>query len=326
MTDGARRRRCRWECWFFLSCASSCRGGSAWRRWWRAEGSRPTTSPSPGRRFLTSRPPKPRCVRMRFFLRCEKKRQRGPWSSSASCAAQVASRWARNAAGTPLTALSFASLPNGLPEEDTCGKCCCSAVRTDANGEGGVAVVMGVAEANVLVDTLVLRVPDAEGGEAGRCWVTLPPFGLPRAHFGVCSIGDGRVVVAGGVDATGALLDSVELYDAAARTWVEMAPLLAPRACCAALPLPDGGMAVLGGILGAPEEHVQGEGESEDGAPPFGEVYSLRRQGWLPLPSITGLEGRPLHGLSAAAVGDCIVVGGGSLADGGERCEILTAV
>ena len=239
-----------------------------------------------------------------------------------ACAAQVASRWARNAAGTPLTALSFASLPNGLPEEDTCGKCCCSAVRTDANGEGGVAVVMGVAEANVLVDTLVLRVPDAEGGEAGRCWVTLPPFGLPRAHFGVCSIGDGRVVVAGGVDATGALLDSVELYDAASRTWVEMAPLLAPRACCAALPLPDGGLAVLGGILGPPEEHVQGEGESEDGAPPFGEVYSLRRQRWLPLPSITGLEGRPLHGLSAAAVGDCIVVGGGSLADGGERWDL----
>lgn len=103
----------------------------------------------------------------------------------------IAARSERNSAGVPVTALSFGSLPNGVPEDATLGKCCCAAVRTDASGAGdcGVAMVMGVAEANVLLDTLVLRVPDVreDGSDnaLGRCWVTLPPFRVPRAHFGV---------------------------------------------------------------------------------------------------------------------------------------------
>jgi hypothetical protein len=103
----------------------------------------------------------------------------------------IAARSERSSAGVPLTALSFGSLPNGVPEDATLGKCCCAAVRTDGSGVGdcGVAMVMGAAEANVLLDTLVLRVPDVqEGGsetDRGRCWVTLPPFRVPRAHFGV---------------------------------------------------------------------------------------------------------------------------------------------
>lgn len=103
----------------------------------------------------------------------------------------IAARRERNSAGIPVTALSFGSLPNGVPEDATLGKCCCAAVRTDGSGLGdcGVAMVMGAAEANVLLDTLVLRVPDVreDGGDSahGRCWVTLPPFRVPRAHFGV---------------------------------------------------------------------------------------------------------------------------------------------
>jgi hypothetical protein len=154
------------------------------------------------------------------------------------------------------TSVENAARTTGVPEDDTLGKCCCAAVRTDGSdaGDCGVAVVLGAGEANVLLDTLVLRVPDVredggdgEGGGLGRCWVTLPPFRVPRAHFSVsyrpvklslslsvcaltfwrrcvclslrsrmqiqvCAILNGKIVVAGGVNEEGELLDSVEMY------------------------------------------------------------------------------------------------------------------
>jgi hypothetical protein len=69
----------------------------------------------------------------------------------------------------------------------------------------------------------------------------------------VCAILNGKIIVAGGVDADGELLDSVEMYDPSTRSWVDLPPLLVPRACCAALPLPTGGMVVLGGALSQEE-------------------------------------------------------------------------
>ena len=69
----------------------------------------------------------------------------------------------------------------------------------------------------------------------------------------MCAILNGKIVVAGGVNADGELLDSVEMYDPSTRSWVDLAPLLVPRACCAALPLPTGGMVVLGGALSQEE-------------------------------------------------------------------------
>ena len=239
----------------------------------------------------------------------------------------IAARADRNSAGMAVTALSFASLPNGVPEDDTVGKCCCAAVRTDGSGvgDGGVAVVMGAGEANVLLDTLVLRVPDVreDGSTPGRCWVTLPPFRVPRAHFSVCAILDGKIVVAGGVNASGELLDSVEMYDPSTRRWVNLQPLLVPRACCAALPLATGGMVVLGGALNQDAPHNPAAAplsQAEiDSQPPFAELYDVVLGKWLPLPPIPGLNGRPLHGIGAAAVGTCIVVGGGSLSDGGDE-------
>ena len=65
----------------------------------------------------------------------------------------------------------------------------------------------------------------------------------------VCAILNGKIIVAGGVNEEGDLLDSVEMYDPSTRGWIDLAPLLVPRACCAALPLPTGGMVVLGGAL-----------------------------------------------------------------------------
>jgi hypothetical protein len=69
----------------------------------------------------------------------------------------------------------------------------------------------------------------------------------------VCAILNGKIIVAGGVNEEGELLDSVEMYDPSTRSWVDLAPLLVPRACCAALPLPTGGMVVIGGALSQQE-------------------------------------------------------------------------
>jgi hypothetical protein len=145
-----------------------------------------------------------------------------------SAAAAVAARQGSSAAGLPFTSLSFASLIDGIPENRAAGKCCCAAVRTDGGGPttvggaerqgqgdrgaGGVAVVMGMGEAEECVCHLALRVPSptaaptSAAAAAGRHWVVPPPFRTPRRHFGVCTCLDGKIVVGGGLDRHGRLL------------------------------------------------------------------------------------------------------------------------
>ncbi|MNX91145.1 N-acetylneuraminate epimerase [compost metagenome] len=67
-------------------------------------------------------------------------------------------------------------------------------------------------------------------------WTTTNPWGeplaslnVPRHSFGTAEL-EGKLYVAGGVDAQGRLLDSVEEYDPAHNAWVLKAPMSAPRA------------------------------------------------------------------------------------------------
>jgi hypothetical protein len=53
-----------------------------------------------------------------------------------------------------------------------------------------------------------------------------------------------------------------------------------------------------------------GGGGGGGGGPLFAELYDVMQDKWVPLPPIPGLNGRPLHGVGAAAVGTCIIVGG----------------
>lgn len=91
----------------------------------------------------------------------------------------------------------------------------------------------------------------------------------------MCAILNGKIIVAGGVNEEGDLLDSVEMYDPSTRSWADLAPLLVPRACCAALPLPTGGMVVLGGALSQQEQEPRHSYHPSEPSP--GSSTSLHR-------------------------------------------------
>jgi N-acetylneuraminic acid mutarotase len=83
---------------------------------------------------------------------------------------------------------------------------------------------------------------------------------LPSARFehSATLLNDGRVLVAGGSDASGSFLASVEIYDPVARTWNAGASMANPRALHSATLLADGRVLVTGGVdasgvLNAPE-------------------------------------------------------------------------
>ena len=62
-------------------------------------------------------------------------------------------------------------------------------------------------------------------------WTALPPLMQPRAAAAAAVVGD-RIVVTGGVDANGALLNTTEIFDGS--TWKEGAPIPTPRQMLAA--------------------------------------------------------------------------------------------
>ncbi|QZY47216.1 serine/threonine-protein kinase [Mycolicibacterium austroafricanum] len=62
-------------------------------------------------------------------------------------------------------------------------------------------------------------------------WVQLPPLLQPRAAAAAAVVGD-RIVVTGGVDAAGKVLDTTEVYDGSG--WTQAAPMPTPRQLLAA--------------------------------------------------------------------------------------------
>jgi hypothetical protein len=64
----------------------------------------------------------------------------------------------------------------------------------------------------------------------------------------VARLADGRVIVAGGLDAMGASLGTAELFDPAASTWSSLPQMPESRAAGAAVSLPDGSVLLIGGF------------------------------------------------------------------------------
>ena len=64
----------------------------------------------------------------------------------------------------------------------------------------------------------------------------------------VAQLGDGRVLVAGGLDATGASLATAELFDPAANAWSNLPSMPEPRAGGATVALKDGSVLLMGGF------------------------------------------------------------------------------
>lgn len=74
-----------------------------------------------------------------------------------------------------------------------------------------------------------------------------PAQTTPRALHAAATLNDGRVIFTGGVDGTGVVTTSCEIYDPIANTFTPVAPLLGLRAGHAAATLPNGRVMVVGG-------------------------------------------------------------------------------
>ena len=75
----------------------------------------------------------------------------------------------------------------------------------------------------------------------------MPDMSTARANHTSTLLPDGRVLVAGGVDATGAALASAEIYDPDANSWSAALPLHVARAGHTATALYDGRIVIAGG-------------------------------------------------------------------------------
>jgi hypothetical protein len=124
-----------------------------------------------------------------------------------------------------------------------------------------------------------------------------------RADHAAARLPDGRVVCAGGFDATGAYLSSLEVWGPPAQggpdaswTWIMLPAMSAGRSGCCGCVMSDGHFAVLvgygmgSGSLSSCEALVMGAAAH-----------------WVPLP--------PMHdsrsGSACAAVAECVIVAGG---------------
>ena len=73
---------------------------------------------------------------------------------------------------------------------------------------------------------------------------------VPRTHFALVTLADGRLLATGGFNATNSALASAELYTPSSNTWVLTPPMSLPRTSHAGLLLADAGVLALGGTDG----------------------------------------------------------------------------
>jgi hypothetical protein len=130
--------------------------------------------------------------------------------------------------GLPSTS---AALPNALLAARA-GATVCQAHNRNL-GQGDFLLVSGAT-----TEFFNFRTLDAEAG---------PAMVTPRALHAAATLNDGRVLFAGGVDGSGAVTTTCEIYDPVANTFTAVASLLGPRAGHAAVTLADGRVMVAGG-------------------------------------------------------------------------------
>jgi N-acetylneuraminic acid mutarotase len=143
-------------------------------------------------------------------------------------------------------------------------------------------------------------------------WTTLAGMVAPRFEHTATLLGDGRVLLAGGLSiAEGQVTptESTELYDPAADTFSRTATMEVARSDHAAVALDDGRVLVAGGDLG---DRVTGRAE----------VFKFRRGAWSGIASLT--DGRRRHAATLLDDGS-VLVSGGEVVQGGSRTSLGSA-
>lgn len=140
-------------------------------------------------------------------------------------------------------------------------------------------------------------------------------MGAPRFEHTATLLGDGRVLIAGGLSPDGedlAALPSAELYDPATDTFLGTSPMADGRANHSAVALSDGAVLVMGG----------GGGERGDSSLATAEVFRARQGGWEQVGALAGAR----RGATATRLDDGrVLVAGGELVQGGSRRSLDTA-
>lgn len=150
---------------------------------------------------------------------------------------------------------------------------------------------------------------------ASGTWTAAGSMAVPRFEHTATLLGDGRVLMAGGLGPGPRGLApsaSTEVYDPAATAFVRTTDLTEARTNHAAVALSDRSVLVVGGAGGA----------NGDVALPSAEVFDPRQGNWRRVEALR--EGRTGHTATRLADGRVLVAGGESVA-GGARRAMATA-
>ena len=143
-------------------------------------------------------------------------------------------------------------------------------------------------------------------------WVPTGSMSVGRYFFVSALLANGKVLVAGGSDASRTPLASAELYDPATGTWSVTGSMATPRTMAAAATLPDGKVLVAGGF-----HDRDGGGEAS------AEIYNPATGKWKPTGSMNTARGALVGGLVTVDGATMVLVAGGSSICGG--CDSLAS-
>ena len=132
---------------------------------------------------------------------------------------------------------------------------------------------------------------------SGSGWVAGEPMKSVRLDHAAVLLADGRVLVAGGIDANGTALNTAEIYDPTTGHWTLTGPMPTPRAGFTMTVLPDGRVVAAGGYSSDPSQALTAA-----------DLYDPTTGGWTTTGPLAG--GRRYQAATSLGDGSVLVVGG----------------
>jgi N-acetylneuraminic acid mutarotase len=147
---------------------------------------------------------------------------------------------------------------------------------------------------------------------SGSGWSDGESMKKVRLDHAAVLLDDGRILVAGGVDAAGTALNTAEVYDPATGHWTLTGTMSAARAGFTMTVLPDGRVVAAGGYGSSPSQALTSA-----------DLFDPTTGGWMATGSL--VTGRRYHAATSLGDGRVLVIGGhGAGADYLASCEIFT--